>query len=299
MADPFGILVGRNIGGFSPGPSLADILTREAQSQGRPAPAFPTPPPEPQSALARAMKDHAGYMERGGLFGTLSGMAPPGLRRALEPWGGMLNPLEWTPGPSIQQMLQSSGDLTRATLAGQPIGMLNALAGVTMGAIGAVPGGRAVTRSAKATADLAMDLASRQSRAEKMFPVEVYHGTAYDFDAFDPRKYGQTMPGPVSGLGVSVSTDPRVASHFAEMAAKRQEELREQAIALGEKPPPAGVGPSVMPLRLDPRKQGNFRLPDQHSSGQVAAAIMDAWDAGFDSVRLTNYREVPGIGPPR
>ncbi|TXL80480.1 hypothetical protein FHP25_05495 [Vineibacter terrae] len=147
------------------------------------------------------MKDHAGYMERGGVFGTLSGMAPPGLRRALEPWGGMLNPLVWTPGPSIQQMLQSSGDLTRATLAGQPIGMLNALAGVTMGAIGAVPGGRAVTRSAKATADLAMDLASRQSRAEKMFPVEVYHGTAYDFDAFDPRKYGQTMPGPVSGLG--------------------------------------------------------------------------------------------------
>lgn len=50
-----------------------------------------------------------------------------------------------------------------------------------------------------------------------------------------------------------------------------------------------------MPLRLDPGRQATVRLPDDHSPGAVALAIRDAWDAGYDSVRLMNYTEVPGV----
>lgn len=55
------------------------------------------------------------------------------------------------------------------------------------------------------------------------------------------------------------------------------------------------AGSNVMPLRLDPGKQITIPLPDDHSPGAVANAIYDAWEAGYDSVRLTNYAEVPGI----
>lgn len=135
-------------------------------------------------------------------------MLPPEVRKS---WATI--PTLWvemTPGAGIRDMVTSSGNMTRAVMNVDPMGVLGGLGGMALGALGSVPGGRAVT--------LPMDIASRMARADKMFPVEVFHGTAGDIRSFDPKRYGQTMPGPVSMTGVSVSPDPRVASHFAEVA---------------------------------------------------------------------------------
>lgn len=112
--------------------------------------------------------NHGAYLERGGLPGVIWGMLPPEARRAFEPWGQLLNPLEWTPGAGVRDTLEASGNLTRATLEGRPLGMLNALGGMALGIASIPPGGAPVAKTAKEIAKLPMDVASRLARAADM-----------------------------------------------------------------------------------------------------------------------------------
>lgn len=149
------------------------------------------PPAPPPSWRERRRVDYGRYMDRGGLFGAAWGMLPPEVRKS---WATI--PTLWaetTPGAGIRDTLDASGELTRAVMNADWRGALGGLGGMALGMVGSIPGGRAVT--------LPMDAASRMARADKMFPVEVFHGTAGDIRSFDPKRYGQTMPGPVSMTG--------------------------------------------------------------------------------------------------
>jgi hypothetical protein len=63
--------------------------------------------------------------ERGGILGQLFGSLPTATQRTLEPWGPMLNPLEWTPGAAVRDAVDASGETARAAGRLDPWGMLN------------------------------------------------------------------------------------------------------------------------------------------------------------------------------
>jgi len=86
----------------------------------------------------RQKQAHVDYMDRGGLSGTLFSMLPSETQASLRPWGGMLNPLEWTPGAGIRDAVQASGDTAHAARNLDPWGMLAGLGYMGLGLLGAV-----------------------------------------------------------------------------------------------------------------------------------------------------------------
>jgi hypothetical protein len=48
-------------------------------------------------------------------------------------------------------------------------------------------------------------------------PLVIYHGTAYDVEAFDPKRIGYNFP--TDSAGIYFSTSPEAASNYAEFAA--------------------------------------------------------------------------------
>lgn len=51
-------------------------------------------------------------------------------------------------------------------------------------------------------------------------PLVVYHGTAADFEAFDPSRAGSSIDSGFLGAGIYMTNLPRVADYYAEVAAK-------------------------------------------------------------------------------
>ena len=133
------------------------------------------------------------------------GILPPPVR---ESWSnGIRSVMELTPGASIRDTLQSSGELSRAVMNLDPVGTLQALGGMTLGAAGLIPGERLVRDLSKKAAPylregvealtkgnprgLPMDPASRRARAEALGfdPDKVfYHATGRTLKRFDPNK---------------------------------------------------------------------------------------------------------------
>lgn len=135
----------------------------------------------------------------------------------------------------------------------------------------AVAGLRAMRRAAP--------LKVRQARANEggFYETHVYHGTGGDVPAFDLSRGGATSGSSVGRLGVSVSPDPEVASEFASQAAH------------------AGGAANVMPLRFRAQSVGRIELDGTETNQEMAGAIQDAWDAGFEAVELTNYTTPGGL----
>jgi len=94
---------------------------------------------------------------------------------------------------------------------------------------------------------------------------------------------GETSGSEAAKLGVSASFDVGTASEFADLAAR------------------SGEGGNILPLRYRAKKEGVIELDSSVTSLEVAGAIQDAWDAGFDAIRFKNYTTLPEAdhpGPP-
>ena len=126
-----------------------------------------------------------------------------------------------------------------------------------------------------------MDEASRMGRARDMRfrDAEVYHGMAGDLDSgeFSMARAGETSGSEAAKLGVSASFDVGTASEFADLAAR------------------SGKGGNILPLRYRAKKEGVIELDSSVTNLEVAGAIQDAWDAGFDAIRFKNYTTPGGI----
>jgi hypothetical protein len=136
---------------------------------------------------------------------------PPEARKAFEPWGAMFNPIEWTPGAGIRDAVNASGDLSRATLRGDPVGMLTAAGGIALGAAGAIPGGKPVVKAADAIADT----------ARAVNPLKAYHGSPHDFDKFDIGKIGGGEGSQMYGHGLYFAESEPVAKGYRDTLTTR------------------------------------------------------------------------------
>lgn len=128
--------------------------------------------------------------------------------------------------------------------------------------------------------DLPLDEASRMRRAEEMgfrTDMPLYHGTATDFQAFDPARAGaNTRSRAAAQASAWAALDPRVADHYALDAAGASPTASPQTLALFHRADrPTG-------LRLDPDDLDH----------EVAATLRYAFDDGYDAVMLRNYRAV-------
>ncbi|HKV00430.1 MAG TPA: hypothetical protein VJR58_34335 [Vineibacter sp.] len=141
MGGPIGAFLGQDVGGL--GRTLAELkddLARRNRAQGLSPTTFsPYEPrtPEP-SWWERRKSEHSDYIGRGGLLGTLFSMLPSETQASLQPWAGMANPLEWTPGAGIRDAVQAWGDTARAVGNLDPWGTLAGVGYMGLGLLSAV-----------------------------------------------------------------------------------------------------------------------------------------------------------------
>jgi hypothetical protein len=144
--------------------------------------------------------------------------------------------------------------------------------------------GEVTPRAAK----LPMDRASIDARAKAMgFLTQpgtddlltVYHGTNREISPgfrLDPPERATTAA--LADAGIWASTQPAVAQRYAEAASQR------------------GGTQSILPLRARATRVAEIRLDPKMTEMEMKGAIQDAWDAGYDAVRVTGYT-MPGGTP--
>jgi hypothetical protein len=155
-------------------------------------------------------------------------------------------------------------------------------------AMSAMPAGRGLPVPRPRTQSLPMDYASRMRRAKEMgfhTDVPLGHGTAIkgnkDFSEFSPAKFGSTTGTELAKLGVwtEVNPQPGGAADFYSLLASQR----------------SGGGQVVKPLLHRADRPGTLDLAGENvTTGEVAATLHDAWDAGYDAVRLKNFQMSDG-----
>jgi hypothetical protein len=114
--------------------------------------------------------------------------------------------------------------------------------------------------------------AKRMASAKEMgmrTGMPLYHGTNKDFHAFDLSRGGDVSGSPVGALGVSLAIDPETAGEFARLAGDE--------------------GANIMKVFHRADKPATIRLEGNETNLEIAGAVKDAWDAGYDSLKFTNY----------
>lgn len=147
----------------------------------------------------------------GDVINALWRSLPPHVRGVYASAPGAL--AELSPGAGIRDMVQSSGELSQNVMAGNPLAAAGSLAGIGLGAMGAIPGVRApaaVAREVSGAERVAKALADAPTPG-----IRAYHGSPHQFDAFDISKAGTTTDHGQMGRGLYFSTDPNVAASYA------------------------------------------------------------------------------------
>jgi hypothetical protein len=123
--------------------------------------------------------------------------------------------------------------------------------------------------------ELPMDTASRMARAEEMgfrkLPI-TYHGTDKDISpGFLLNPSERATAAPTAKAGIWTAENPEVAAYYADHAA-------------GTGTP---GGQSIVPVMARADKVAIVDAKDAKMT-EMAGAILDAWDSGYDAVRVIN-----------
>jgi hypothetical protein len=150
-----------------------------------------------------------------------------------------------------------------------------------LAALGAIPAFKPAKaiRSLPVKTHLPMDEASRMARAKDAgfrTGMPLYHGTARDFPAFDPRKLGSSTGSATAREAFWLSRDPDLAGYFAKLAAK------------------SGRGSAIMPLLHRAKNPARITLKGSEDELQIAATLSVAFENGYDAVLFNNYRTPMG-----
>lgn len=178
-----------------------------------------------------------------------------------------------------------------------------------------VPGKGTVLGSAvpPRLSDLPMDETSRMARADKMFPIEAYHGTNKDFTEFGKR--GSATGAESAKKAYWFSDDPTTAASYSEVAGisdvqklmnesrraeaskqwdkandlMRQAEKMDELDGKGENIIPARLGGNMKKVDMDGAKYD----PDDHNLSDI---LEEAAGSGFDGVEFKNFSDEGGYG---
>lgn len=200
--------------------------------------------------------------------------------------GGLL--ADWTSPDMARRVVGSAGAGRAGPMAGAglldmtPLGGLFAFndyqrGGNALDAAGAipVPGARVASRAARDAQRAGEALGFR-------FNMPLYHGSNQAFPAFRaPEPYGaNTMVAP-NKLGIALAVDdPELAAEYAAGAVKRS----------------GGQGsPQIYKTVHRADRPAALTLAADETDLDVAATLMDAWDAGHDAVMLRNYTSPGGL----
>ena len=162
--------------------------------------------------------------------------------------------------------------------------------GLPMVGFGLADRGALGVAGARRAAKLPMDRASIDARAKAMgFLTQpgtddlltVYHGTNREISPgfrLDPPERATTAGS--ADAGIWASSQPAVAQRHAEAASQR------------------GGTQSILPLRARATRVAEIRLDPKMTEMEMKGAIQDAWDTGYDAVRVTNYTMQDGTPAP-
>ncbi|MCA0300901.1 MAG: hypothetical protein LCH95_00705 [Proteobacteria bacterium] len=156
---------------------------------------------------------------------------------------------------------------------------------------GGFTGGRALApRGAVATGGarsaLPMDVASRDARAEALgfrrLPT-TYHGTVDDIREFLRNPPARTTFGEAAkAAAVWTAENAALAGEFAAMASQARGGA-------------TGSGQSILPLWARADRVANLRLDGLEKDREIAATLRQAWDDGFDAVKMFNHTSPGGL----
>ena len=145
---------------------------------------------------------------------------------------------------------------------------------LTAGVLGAERGALGAF-GARSGSGLPMDTASRMACAEEMgfrkLPI-TYHGTDKDITpGFLLKPPSRATTAPTAETGIWTAENPEVAAYYASKAAGTE----------------APSGQSIVPIRARADKLAVVDAKDAKMT-EMAGAILDAWDKGYDAVRVIN-----------
>ena len=170
--------------------------------------------------------------------------------------------------------------------------------------------------AARLADNLPMDEASRMARADELFPIEAYHGTAGKIKSFSNSARGSVTQANSARRAHWFVDSPDTASGYAEMAggAEVQRLIRDskyaematdydRANALMVKAEQleavSGKGENVLPVRL----RGNLMEVDADGAtfadlddGQLSRWLDAAEEGGFDGLKIKNFSDEAGYG---
>jgi hypothetical protein len=109
--------------------------------------------------------------------------------------------------------------------------------------------------------------------------MPLYHGSAAEFGAFDPKFRGSVTGNPMARMGVAAARDPEYANYFAQLAGRKSGD------------------PQIYPLLHRTDNPINLTLRGGESPFAIAGTLADAWDAGHDAVMIHNFPS--HLGPQR
>jgi hypothetical protein len=179
----------------------------------------------------------------------------------------------------LRSTLQGISDLGASTQTGTltPEALGTVVSGALGGGIAGAPRGALAAGGARPP--LPMDTASRLARADTMgHRIRVFHGTNREinpgFSIQPPYRATSGMSGREGVWGVE---SPEVAAQHADWAAGLPVGTTEAA------------GQNIVPLLGRSDRPATIRLQPGDDDRILTGAIRDAWDAGYDAVRVSNY----------
>jgi hypothetical protein len=190
------------------------------------------------------------------------------------------------PGADIEGMVNDAREGNAAFGRGDLLGALGGYGSAAMAIpMMALPGTVAVVKkgvnaAADAAKALPMDAVSRMARAPELgfgkLP-DVYHGTANDIREFSLSPPTRTTSSRAAQDGVWAGENPALADEFAQLAAGEQ-----------------GSGQNIVRLMPRAERPAVIQLQGNERDFEISATLQDAWDNGFDAVRLKNYTTPSG-----
>jgi len=253
-----------------------DVLNRLALARALGGGAFPSDRPAPHWATGGPTPQRSIFHRAGDTLSNPVSKAwaalPPNARQAYASLAALVG--ELSPGAAARDMVQESGNMTKAALSGDVWGSLAGGAGMLAAGVGAVPGSRLPGVVAKATTP----------------GFRAYHGSPHDFDKFSSSKIGTGEGAQSYGHGLYFAENEGVARNY-------RDKLAAKLLSRGKTDAPLATGRMYeVNINADPARFLDWDKPLRDQSPAVNAAL--GMFGGPDDIRAAMAMYEPRLKLP-